>query len=208
MTTAGAKPLQPAKAERRARLTRLFGEVLEPLLAAGESYADISVERLITAVDISRSTFYVYFGDKGELLRAIGEDVTLDLAAAGAHWFEFDGGDREGLRTALVPLFDTYRRHQMVLRAITETAAYDPTIRALHLALVERAVTGLAGHIRALHGTGTITGGLDADLTASWLVWMLERGLYQLVAPASAERVERLLETLSVMVWRTLYATA
>jgi hypothetical protein len=31
---------------------------LEPLLEAGESYADLSVERLIQAADISCSTFY------------------------------------------------------------------------------------------------------------------------------------------------------
>jgi AcrR family transcriptional regulator len=187
-------------------LTRYFTEAVEPLLAAGESYADISVERLITAVSISRSTFYAYFDDKGDLLRAMGEDVTLDLATAGAHWFELrPEADRAALRAALLPLFDTYRRHQRVLRAITETAAYDPNIRALHLALVERAATGLSGHIRAQQDAGAVVAELDPDQSSLWLVWMLERGLYQLVAPAEPAEVDRLLDSLTALVWRMLY---
>lgn len=207
MAARSGKPLQPSKADRKAVLTRYFSEAIEALLAAGESYADLSVERLITNVDISRSTFYAYFDDKGDLLRAIGEDVTLDLAAAGAHWFQLGpDADQEALRAALVPLFETYRRHQMVLGAITETASYDANIRALHLALVERAATGLCEHIRAEQRDGAVHLDLDAEVTSRWLVWMLERGLQQMVAPAEPAAVGRLLDTLTTLVWRMLYA--
>lgn len=200
------KPLQPSKEERRATLARLFGEALEPMLASGEAYSDISVERLITAVDISRSTFYIYFDDKGELLKAIGEDVTLDLAAAGAHWFELPAdADRADLRAALVPLFETYRRHRQVLQAITEAASYDANIRALHLALVERASTGLADHLRVQQAAGAVPAELDPDASARWLVWMLERGLYQLFGPSDQAAGEHLLDTLAALVWRALY---
>lgn len=200
------KPLQPSKDERRVTLARYFSEAVEPLLAAGESYSDISVERLITAVDISRSTFYIYFDDKGDLLKAIGEDVTLDLAAAGAHWFELPASaGRADLRAALVPLFETYRRHQRVLQAITEAASYDANIRTLHLALVDRAATGLADHVRVQQAAGAMPAELDADLTARWLVWMLERGLYQLLAPSTSADGERLLDALTALVWRMLY---
>ena len=201
-----AKPLQPDKEERRARLARLFGAELEPLLAAGESYSDITVERLITTVDISRSTFYIYFDDKGDLLKAIGEDVTLDLATAGAHWFELPiDADRADLRAALVPLFDTYRKHRQVLQAITEAASYDATIRALHLALVERASTGLADHLRVQQAAGAVPAELDPEGSARWLVWMLERGLYQLYGPSDAKAGEQLLDTITALVWRALY---
>jgi AcrR family transcriptional regulator len=198
MATRTSKPLQPSKDQRRVALARYFSEAVEPLLAAGESFSDISVERLITSVDISRSTFYTYFDDKGDLLKAIGEDVTVDLAAAGAHWFELSvTADRADLRESLVPLFHTYRRHQWVLQAITEAA--------LHLALVERAATGLAEHLRVQLAAGAVPTGLDADLTSRWLVWMLERGLYQMVAPAGPDKAEQLLNALTGLVWRMLY---
>jgi AcrR family transcriptional regulator len=206
MTNERAKPLQPPKEARRATLARYFADAVEPLLLNGESFSDLSVERLITAVDVSRSTFYAYFDDKGDLLKAMGEDVTLELAEAGSHWFTLaTTASREELQEALRPLFVTYRRHQMVLQAITEAASYDAGIRALHLSLVDRAATGLREHIEEQQKAGTAAPELDAPRTALWLVWMLERGLYQLVAPASEDEVVELLETMTNLVWRTLY---
>ena len=200
------KPLQPDKEERRARLVGYFTTAVEELMAGGETYADLSVERLINAVDVSRSTFYAYFGDKSELLRAMGEDVTLDLAQAGAHWFELPtSGSKKDLGEALRPLFETYRQHQMVLRAITEAASYDAGIRELHQALVERAASGLESHIAAAQKAKTAAKELDSRRTALWLVWMLERGLHQLVASADEKEVDGLLGSMTDLVWRTLY---
>ena len=206
MTVSRSKPLQPPKELRRALLARHFTETVESLLEGGGSYSDLSVERLITTVDISRSTFYSYFDDKSGLLRAMGEDVTTDLAEAGSHWFELGtGADKADLRDALRPLFDTYRRHQMVLRAITEAAAYDAGIRQLHLALVERASTGVRSHIESQQKSKAVAPGLEASRTATWLVWMLERGLYQLVAPADEAEVDKLLDSATELIWRVLY---
>lgn len=206
MTRRSPKPLQPPREERRALLARYFVEAVEPLLETGESYADVSVEKLITLVDISRSTFYVYFDDKGDLLRAMAEDVTRDLAEAGSAWFGLsETASKKDLRDALRPLFETYRRHQTLLGAITETASYDPRIREQHTKLVEQAVDGVREHIKAHQKAGTAAKGLDPARTAQWLVWMLERGLYQLVAPAPAAELKRLLDTATDLIWRALY---
>jgi len=207
MRAGQVRPLQPPREERRELLARHFVQAVEPLLEAGESYADISVERLITAVDISRSTFYVYFDDKGDLLRAMAEDVTRDLAEAGASWFEMPtDASKSDLRQALRPLFDTYRRHHTLLGAITEAASYDPRVREQHLTLVNEAVTGLQGHIKTQQRAGAAAPELDALRTAKWLTWMHERGLYQMVATASAAETRRLLDAMADLVWRTLYA--
>lgn len=207
MRAVSSRPLQPPREERRALLARHFVNVVEPLLEAGESYADVSVERLIKAVDISRSTFYVYFDDKGDLLGAMAADVTEDLAQAGAAWFDLpiDASKRD-LRAALSRLFETYRRHQTLLGAITESAAYDPRVRAQHLALVERAVDGLQDHIRAHQKAGAAAPDLDPRRTAQWLTWMYERALYQLVGQATPNEAKRLLDAATDLIWRALYA--
>jgi hypothetical protein len=46
---------------------------------------------------------------------------------------------------------------------------------------------------------------LDAARTAQWLIWMIERGLYQLVGTADDEEVERQLDSLVEIVWRVVY---
>lgn len=207
MTSERQQPLRPSRDARRATLARLFSEAVEPLLAAGESYADLSVARLIRAVDVSRSTFYTYFDDKADLLEAMGEDVTLELAEAGAAWFQLASpGSMADVEAALEPLFTTYRRHDSLLRAITDAAAYDARIRQLHQALVERAVTGLREHLEVLQRGDSVAKGLDASDTARWVVWMLERGLHQMVGPAGESDADRLRSSLAELVWRALYA--
>lgn len=191
----------PTKNERRLVLARLFLEVVSPMLDAGEPYGDISVERLITAVDVSRSTFYSYFKDKGELLAAMAEDVTTDLSEAGGVWFSLERPESsEDLAVALRPLLITYRRHHAILRSITDGASYDASLRTLHTVLVKRAITELSGHFER--------SGLDVDptRTATWLVLMLERGLYHVVAPADDEELEVQLGVLADLLWRALYA--
>jgi len=200
-----ARPLQPTRDERRLELARYFIDAVTPLLAAGESYSDLSVARMIDAVGISRSTFYGYFDDKSALLRAMGEDITIDLAEAGARWFGLGvPEDRGALEQALRPLFDTYRQHQLLLRAITEAASYDPGMRELHAGLVARAADGLTSHVAQVEADGR-EHPLDARRASLWLVWMLERGLYQLVAPVDDREAARQLDTVVELVWRMLY---
>lgn len=202
MSLRPAKPLQPTREERRLELARYFIDEVTPLLAAGEVYSELSVARMIDAVGISRSTFYGYFDDKSDLLQAMGEDITIDLAEAGARWFELGlPEDRAALRTALRPLFDTYRRHHVLLRAITDAAAYDAGMRALHAGLVERAASGLEEHVARLPAAEPI----DARRTSMWLVWMLERGLYQIVATTGDREAGRQLDTVVELIWGVLY---
>lgn len=206
VATSSSKPLKPDREQRRALLSRHFLGVVEPLLEAGESYAEISVERLITAVGISRSSFYAYFEDKGDLLGAMAHDVTEDLVTAGTAWFELStAADKAHLRDSLRPLFETYRRHQALLGAISEAAAYDASAREQHLLMVDRAVDGLDQHIRDGQKAGAIAPELDARQTAQWLTWMHERGLYQLVSHASKAETRRLLDSMTDLVWRALY---
>lgn len=177
------------------------------MLAAGETYGDISVERIIRGVDVSRSTFYRYFDDKPALLRAMAIDVTQDLSESGSGWFELAMPPRrEDVAEALGGLFKTYQRHHLILRAITDAAAYDPTVRDEYAALVARAVDGLRTHIRALAALRP-TLASDPERAASWLVWMLERGLYQRVSVGDEASVKAELDVVVDLLWHTLYAS-
>lgn len=200
------KPLQFSRPERRAILSRHFIDVVEPLIEAGEPYADLSVERIIRAGGISRSTFYAYFEDKGDLLRAMAQDVIGDLVGVGHHWWELPpDASRDDLREALRPPVDTYRAHRTILGAVVETAAYDPRVREQQNRLIESTVASLTEHIERAQREGAAEAGLDARRTAQWLIWMTERGLYQLVSAAGDEEGAQLLEALTDVVWRTLY---
>ena len=57
-------------------------------MAEDESYTALSVERLVREAGISRATFYVYFEDKGDLLRALAEDFIERILGRGVDWWQ------------------------------------------------------------------------------------------------------------------------
>src|ERR1700756_759930 len=79
------------RAPRRDEVRERLLAVVRDLLASGETYAEISVERLVAEAGLSRSTFYVYFEDKGDLLRAWFKQVVEELQAASGGWWGLDG---------------------------------------------------------------------------------------------------------------------
>jgi len=137
----------------------------------------------------------------------MAEHITTELAQAGSAWFQLPSdATKDDLHASLRLLFDTYRLHRHVLGAVSEAAAYDGRVRERHRLLVQAAVQGLAEQIGSAQRAGTAAPELDALRTAKWLTWMHERGLYELVADADGDEVERLLATMTDIAWRTLYA--
>jgi len=178
-------------------------------MASGESYTELSVERIVREAGISRATFYVYFEDKGDLLRALAEDFIERILVAAASWWELPSdATKADLRTAMQAIFEAYVPHKVVMAAVVEVASYDAGLRTLFGDLLERTIAKVAEHIEQGQREGYVIGELDPLRTAAWLTWMAERGLYQLVAPATPAAAERLLEALTDITWNTLYAGA
>jgi AcrR family transcriptional regulator len=197
---------QSSRTERRGEIRDRLRAAAERLMAGGESYTELSVERLVKEAGISRATFYVYFEDKGDLLQALTEDFIQRIIEAATIWWELPAdATKSDLRAAMRAIFDAYLPHKVVMSAVVEVASYDAGLSDLFGRLLERTIKEVAGHIAAGQKQGFVHKGLDPERTAAWLTWMAERGLYQLVAPANAAAVERLLTALTDITWNTLY---
>lgn len=197
------------RSARRKRIVEQLLQIVEEILADGESYADISVERLITEAGMSRSTFYVYFEDKGALLLALAEDVVQQLVVTAGEWWSLPHDlERDTLEKTLRGIVETYRRHAPMWAALIDGAAYDPRVRESFRQVVDASAKGLEQHIKAGQRAGSVREDLDAARTAQWLTWMTERGLYQLLPGAGAAEVTRLVKAQTSIVWYTLYAGA
>jgi len=204
---AETSPFVVSRAERRAVLSRHLVPVVEELAAGGTPYVDLSVERIIKAGGISRSAFYNYFDDKVDLLAAMADGVIQDLIDSGASWWALlPDGTKADLRKALSVPLGNYRAHQMILGAVVEVATYDERIRAKQRWLLDAVTEALASHVRAAQAAGTADPELDAARAATWIVWMLERGLYQAVTPAEPAEAELLMDSVADVVWRVFYA--
>lgn len=195
------------RAQRRGEIRDRLGAASEQLMGTGESFTALSVERIVREAGISRATFYVYFEDKSDLLRALAEDFIERLLEAAAVWWTLPAdATKPQLREAMRAIFDAYLPHKVVMAAVVEVASYDARVAEVFGALLQRTISEVAGHIATGQADGYVTPGIDPQRTAAWLTWMAERGLYQLVAPASPDTTERLLDAITDVTWNTLYA--
>ena len=184
-------------------------EAIERLLEQGTTFTELSVEQIVNEVGISRSTFYVYFEDKGHLLRALTEDMLERmLAVSRAWWAHLPEADYAELERGITDLVETYRAHSTLMAAIVDMAAYDPGVRAELEKLIVGGQTELADQIRRGQRAGTVRPELDPERTAGWLAWMVEHGLHELVRGADDAEAERLAKALSMVLWNALYEPA
>jgi TetR/AcrR family transcriptional regulator, ethionamide resistance regulator len=185
--------------DRRREAEARFLAVTEALLAAGESYADLSIERIAAAAGRPRTAFYLYFRDKRELLMRATEAVTNLLYEQADRWWSGADGRRD-LRAALTDILGTYRDHAPLLGAVVEAAAYDAEIGVFWRELVGRFIEATE---QRMVEEGTEPG--HAAGTAFALCWMTERTCYQQVARGGSVDDPDLVEAL-VGVWeRSVY---
>jgi AcrR family transcriptional regulator len=194
---------------RRDELSRQLLDTVETMIEAGESFAEISVRRMVAQASISRSSFYQYFIDKSDLVRNWLRDVPRQSEEAVAAWLALDADlTYEDLRNALSDIFVRYRPHATVMAAVHDAASYDSAIRDSVRSMMQLQIDAMATHIA--HGQSD--GWVDPDArpveTAAWIVWMAERGQHQLLTVDSQDDFQRRLDALTQLIWRVLYAYA
>jgi AcrR family transcriptional regulator len=197
---------EQARQQRREQMERQLLDATERLMRDGASFTELSVDRLSIEAGISRASFYIYFEDKGHLLRRLAGQVFADLAESADRWWSVAWRrDPDDLRTAMASLVASYRRHQPVLIALNEMAAYDPVVGATYGNLLT-AITGrMTRVIEDGQADGSIRPQLAAATTASALTWMVERACQQNLPTEPASYDAELATRLAEIIWNTLY---
>jgi len=193
------------RSQRRDAIRADLLAAMEALLPE-ERYTELSIERLVKTAGVSRSTFYVYFEDKGDLLRVLTEDVIAELIAAAKVWWDLPPqSTKQDVRDALGGLVESYVEHRLLLAAVVETATYDDRVRERFGEMMSAAIEGVAAHLRDGQRAGFVRPELDADRVGAWLTWMAERGLFTLVGPADPAEHDALADALTEILWNVLY---
>lgn len=192
------------RAQRRDEIVQALSVAVERLYANGETYTNVSVGRLVKDAGISRTTFYVYFVDKGDLIYELTESVVQALVETTRYWWELPAGaTKDDLRSALRHTHET--NVPGVMASIAEVAAYDPVIRQRYEELVARSASEASRYIRDGIRDGFVDPDVDPDPIADWLCWMIERGLAEVARPGGGVELERWLTSLTDIIWSTLY---
>src|SRR4051812_11440758 len=208
MASVTRKP-QANRQERREQIERLLLDATERLMADGASFTELSVDRLATEAGISRASFYVYFEDKGDLLRRLAGQVFDDLADAAERWWGVSRRrDPADVLAAMTGLVASYRRHQPMLIALNEMAGYDAAVGTTYREILDAIAARLAVVIREGQSDGFIRRELSADIAASTLTWMTERTCHQTLPSQPKSYDPELAATLTQLVWGALYLEA
>jgi AcrR family transcriptional regulator len=197
---------EPGRQQRREQMERRLLDATERLMRDGASFTELSVDRLSSEAGISRASFYIYFEDKGHLLRRLAGQVFADLADSADRWWSMAWRhDPEDVRAGIGGIIENYRRHQPALVALNEMAGYDPLVGATYRNLLT-AITGrVARVIEDGQADGSIRPELPATATASALTWMVERACQQNLPTAPGTYDAELTEAMTQIIWGTLY---
>lgn len=197
--------------QRRDETLAKIRAAILPLLKDGVPFTELSVEKIVQEAGISRTTFYVYFEDKGDLVLALSEDALDAIAEADSGWYGLPPElSREQLREALGEIIRIYADQAPLMQAVVEVAAYDDRVRS-GVGRQSRALgKSLEKHVKAGVDSGWVREEIDPKLISEWLVVMAERGFHHLVAPRAdkPKELERYAESLTTVVWNTLYEGA
>lgn len=197
---------ESARDRRRAALCARLMAAAEELLDEGVALEDLGVDRLTQQAGVSRSSFYVYFEDRADLMRLWFSSVVDEIVEATRGWWAVGPEpDRGTVRDALGAIATVYRPHARLMAATFDAATHDADLRRLTDVLIAESIDGLRRHIARGQKDGWIDPTLHPESCATHLTWMAERTFNQLLPGASPRAVARLTETYTDIVWGVLY---
>jgi len=195
--------------QRRVALGLRLLAAIDVLEAEGETFTAASVERLTAAAGTGRSTFYLYFQDKTELLEVWFAPIAEELETAFSAWLAIDDKvSEESVRVVVDRVVGTFREHSTALSIVFDATSYDAIIRDLVATSKDRVVATLAKHIRLGQRHGWINEGIAPRETATWLTWMGYRGGHEVGRMGDEQRILGLVDAYAHVAWLSLYAHA
>jgi AcrR family transcriptional regulator len=188
------------RAQGRRTLRRLLDGGLRAFARRG--YHAARVDDIVRAARTSHGTFYVYFANKEDLLRALAvecagrlTDLAADVGPIGA-----DSAGRAELRRFLRRFLDTYRRYGPVIRAWMEDQVGDRHVDRLGV----RAFTAIGDRLALrMRETSVPPAGEAAAVGA--LMGLLERFSYGVASGRIGAVDATTLETLTTLVHRGFF---
>lgn len=173
------------------------------LLADGANFTELGVQRIAAAAGISRSTFYVHFRDKSDLLMRLAGPMLDTLFSVASAWEPADGP--EGLEDTFSRVLDIYREHGGVLRAINEVSAYDEAVRDFWGQRLNPFTSGTIAVLRTEQEAGRTAASIDLAAASRVIVSGGERAIFDHITTAEPGQDSTFAHELALAWWHGIY---
>jgi AcrR family transcriptional regulator len=186
------------RAQGRKTMRRLLDAGMR--VFADRGFHAARVDDIVRAARTSHGTFYLYFTNKEDLLRALATECGHEISAL-ADTLGPVGPDADGyleLRAYLGRFFSTYRRYGPVIRAWMEGHVEDREVGALGVRSFTKIATALD---RRIHN-GAVA---ESAASISALMALLERFAYFLVSRRLDFEGDAMLDTVTHIVHRGFF---
>ena len=194
---------------RREAVEQNLLEAVESLLRQGFSYTELPVQKIADEAGIPRSTFYLHFSDKAELIVRLSDRVYDDVFAAALEWFAGDHrSGLDGLADTLHRLVEVYRAHFPVLGAVMEVASYEPMVGKAYRTRILDFAAGMHMRLEAAREMGHLSPDVDIPMTADILCWTAERAITQHIVERPPETDRQFAAALARTEWLMMYGDA
>lgn len=170
---------------------------------ARRGYHAARVDDIVRSARTSHGTFYLYFTNKEDLLRALAVDCAQELTdlADTIGPIEPDDRGREELRAFLARFLGTYRRYGPVIRAWMEDQVGDREVDRLGV----KAFTAIGDRLGQRMRAANHAIAAEEPVAVAALMAMLERFSYGVASRRIVDDDDTVLETLTTIVHRGFF---
>jgi AcrR family transcriptional regulator len=198
------------RARRRAVEQQIF-DAVEDLLGEGQVYSELSVSTIAGQAGVARSTFYVHFADKTELLIRLASETTADIFTAATEWTtRVEHGTnadsvKEDLRATCLRIVSDYRQHAEVLAAVMSATGYDPAVAAYWYERINNFIDVAGERLGEAQAAGLVDPAVDPIGLAAMAAWSIERTVSRTVAQNPSDLDDQLADTLAHGLWAMIF---
>jgi TetR/AcrR family transcriptional regulator, ethionamide resistance regulator len=206
MARVEAKPItiQAKTGQRRRAATQLdLLEATKRLLEDGASIRELTIEQICREAGVVRTTFYLHFNEKNDLVKALATEQVGWIEEAGRKTASDPEMTRETVRGSVDEIVARWAENQAVLAAVIELAEHDPELRDDWQAAIREIGLVAAGIFEEHWKLHPDWAPQDPETVAELLSWMIERSCHKVARDPG--RRDEVAASIAEIIWRVLH---
>jgi AcrR family transcriptional regulator len=177
----------------------------EELLREGATFTELGVQRVTAQAGVARSTFYVYFSDKTELLLRLTQRLGEVSFGFFDSWSPEDEEAMEELVRRFVDVTAHYRRNSHLLTAVLEVAAYDREFAMFWKQRLDPFLENVTAMLRAEQAAGRTASSFDPAAASRVMVSSAMQAIAQQIVHGDPSGDEQTARELAYQEWYGTY---